>query len=141
MERMRTKDTFSQDVSVITCARCMRKITCEVFLSTGSMECYCYLRNVQDLLADGETPYERQFGEPSIGPIIPFGAMVEYHPISVRDQSRLHQFGKKFLPGIFLGYELLAGGIWKGDFPIAELEKLNTSDIYPRRINAKETKR
>ena len=37
------------------------------------------------------------------GPVIPFGAMVEYHPISAKDQSRLHQFGPKVLPGIFLG--------------------------------------
>ena len=29
-----------------------------------SMECYTYLRNVQDLLADGKTPYERRFGQP-----------------------------------------------------------------------------
>ena len=29
-----------------------------------AMECHCYLRNVQDLLADGKTPYERRFGEP-----------------------------------------------------------------------------
>ena len=29
-----------------------------------SVECYCYLRNVQDLLADGKTPNERRFGEP-----------------------------------------------------------------------------
>ena len=28
-----------------------------------SMECYTYLRNVQDLLSDGKTPYERRFGE------------------------------------------------------------------------------
>ena len=53
------------------------------------MECYCYLRNVQDLLADARTPYERRFGEPILGPVIPFGAMVEYYPISARDQSRL----------------------------------------------------
>ena len=33
--------------------------------------------NVQDLLADGKTPYERLFGEPLKGSIIPFGAMVE----------------------------------------------------------------
>ena len=72
------------------------------------MECYCYLRNVQDLLADGKTPYARRFGEPCKGPVIPFGAMVEYYPISSRDQSRLHQCGKKVLPGIFLGYELIA---------------------------------
>ena len=40
---------------------------------------------------------------------IPFGAMVEYHPISARDISRIHQFGPKVLPGLFLGYVLYAG--------------------------------
>ena len=39
---------------------------------SDSLECYCYLQNVQDLLADGKTPYERRFGEPFKGPIIPF---------------------------------------------------------------------
>ena len=38
-------------------------------------------RNVQDLLADGKTPHERRLGEPCTGPVIPFGVMVEYHPI------------------------------------------------------------
>ena len=41
-------------------------------------------------LSDGKTPYERRFGEPFNRPIIPFGSMIEYHPISARDQSRLH---------------------------------------------------
>ena len=86
------------------------------------MECYSHLRNVQDLWADGKTPYERRFGEPFKGPIMPFGAIVEYHPISTRDQARVHQFGKKVLPGILLGYELIEGGIWKGDIRIADLE-------------------
>ena len=44
-----------------------------------SMECYTYLRNIQDLLSDGKTPYERRFGEPFKGPIIPFGSLVEYY--------------------------------------------------------------
>ena len=61
-----------------------------------------------DLLSDGKTPYERRFGMPFNGPVIPFGAMVEYHPISAKDQSRLHQFGAKVLPGKFLGYALYA---------------------------------
>ena len=38
------------------------------------------------------------------GPIVPFGALVEYLPISARDQARIHQFGEKVLPGIFRGY-------------------------------------
>ena len=41
-----------------------------------SMECYTYLRNIQDLLSDGQTPYEKRFGETFKGPIIPFGSLV-----------------------------------------------------------------
>ena len=105
------------------------------------MECYTYLRNVTDLLSDGKTPYERRFGQPLKGTIIPFVSLVEYHPITAKDQSRIHQFGKKVLPGLFLGYALYAGGIWKGDVLIADLEELETmdaSEIYSKRLNAKE---
>ena len=100
--------------------RAVRRInegTSAVLLQSGldekcwadSMECYCYLRNVQDLLSDGKRPYERRFGIPLNGPVNPFGAMVEYHPISAEDLSRLHQCGPKVLPGIFLGYVLSTG--------------------------------
>ena len=67
--------------------------------------------------------------------------MVEYNPITAKDQSRIHQFGKQVLPGLFLGYVLYAGGIWKGDVLVADLEELDTmdaSDIYSKRLNAKE---
>ena len=105
------------------------------------MECYTYLRNVTDSLSDGKTPYERRFGQPGEGQIIPFGSLVEYHPITTKDQSRIHQFGKKVLPGLFLGYALYAGGVWKGDVLVADLEELETmdaSEIYSKRLNAKE---
>ena len=59
----------------------------------------------------------------SVG-IIPFRSMIEYHPVSVKDQSILHQFGKQVLPGIFLGYVLDAGGIWRGDNMVADIEEL-----------------
>ena len=52
---------------------------------SDSMECFCFLINVQDLLADGKTPYERRFGESFKGPVIPFGALVEYLPSSERE--------------------------------------------------------
>ena len=69
------------------------------------------------------------FGQPFEGPIIPFGSLVEYHPITAKDQSRIHQFGKKVSPELFLGYALYAGRIWKGDVLIAELEEeLETMD-------------
>ena len=105
------------------------------------MECYTYLRNVTDLLSDGKTPNERRFGQPFKGPIIPFSSLVEYHPITAKDQSRIHQFGKKVLLGLFLGYALCAGGIWKGDISVADIEEMETmdaSEIYSKRLNAKE---
>ena len=40
------------------------------------------------------------------GPVIPFGAMVEDHPISAKDLTRLHQFGAKVLPGICLHFPI-----------------------------------
>ena len=129
--------------------RSVKEGTSEVLLQSGldekwwadSMECYTYLRNVTDLLSDGKTPYERRFGQPFKGPIIPFGSLVEYHPKTAKDQSRIHQFGKKVLPGLFLGYALYAGEIWKGDVLVADLEELETmdaSEIYSKRLNAKE---
>ena len=105
------------------------------------MECYTYLRNVTDLVSDGKTPYERRFGQPFKGPNIPFGSLVEYYPITAKDQSRIHQFGKKALPGLSLGYALYARRIWKGDVLIADLEELemmDASEIYSKRLNAKE---
>ena len=106
-----------------------------------SMDCYCYLRNIQDLLSDGKTPYERRFGEPCKGPIILFGSLVEYFPISAKDKSRIHQFGKKVLLGLFLGFAWYAECIWKGDILAADIEELETmdaSEINSKRLNAKE---
>ena len=78
---------------------------------------------------------------PCNGPVIPFGAMVEYHPFFARDQSRLHHFGANVLPGIFLGYALYAARIWKGDIMAADIEELkemDASELHARRLNAKE---
>ena len=57
----------------------------------------------------GRRPYERSFGQTFKGPVIPFVPLVEYHLITAKDQSRIHQYGKKVLPGLFLGYALYAG--------------------------------
>ena len=63
-------------------------------------------------------------------------------PISSKDQSRIHQFGKKVSPGLFHGCALHAGrefgrvGILVAD--IEELESMDASEIYSKRLNAKE---
>ena len=71
----------------------------------------------------------------------PVGAMVEYHSISAKDQSGLQQFGAKVLPGIFLGFALYAGRLWKGDImveDIEELEEMDAPELHARRLNGKE---
>ena len=82
-----------------------------------------------------------RLGQPFKGPIISFGALVEYHSITAKDQSRIHQFGKKVLPDCSSDTHCTRGGIWKGDALVAEFEELETmdaSEIYSKRLNAKE---
>ena len=99
----------------------------------------CEMFKISDLM--GRPHIERRFGQPFKGPIILFGSLVEYHLFTAKDQSRIRQFGKKVLPGLFLGYALYVEGIWKGDVLIADIEELETMDasgIYSKRLNAKE---
>ena len=97
-----------------------------------SLECYTFLRNVTDLLSDGKTPYERRFGQPFRGPIIPFGSLVEYRPIIAKDQSRIHQFGKKVFT-----YPLEKTQCERGD--ISQTKRINFSNR--RRTNQNPWKR
>ena len=107
-------EDFSWNHCMSRAVRRVKEGTSAVLLQSGlneswwadSMECSTYLRNVTDLVSDGKTPYERRFGKPFGGPVIPLGSLFEYHPIPAKDQSRIHQFGKKVLP--FLGYTLYA---------------------------------
>ena len=66
------------------------------------MECP-YLRNVHDQMAEGTTAHEKICGVTFDGPLIPFVAKVSHKPISSKGDGRLHQFGNKMLPRVFLG--------------------------------------
>ena len=105
------------------------------------MECYTYLRNVTDLLSDGKTPYERRFGKPFGGPVIPFGSLVEYHPITAKDLSRIHQFGKKVLPALFFGALCTRGEFGRVTYWLQTLRswrRWTHRKSTQKRLNAKE---
>ena len=55
--------------------------------------------------------------------------LFEYHPLSAQDQSRLLQFRKQFLPGIFLRDALHARGVWKGDILVADVDVLENKGM------------
>ena len=91
---------------------------------------YIFLRNVKDLLIIGKKPHERRFGQPFEGPIVPLASLVKYYPATAKDQSRVHQFVKNALLGLFLGNVLGAD--------LEELETMYASEVYSKKLNAKE---
>ena len=68
--------------------------------------------------------------------------MVEYHPVSAKDQSRLHQFGTKVLPGFFFFSAMYWMREESGKETLWSQTLKNwrrwTSELHARRLNAKE---
>ena len=54
------------------------------------------------------------------GNIIPFGALIDFRPPKPI-LSKFPKFDKRSLPGIFLGYHLMSGERWYGDYLVAPL--------------------
>ena len=75
-----------------------------------AMQCYCFLRNVVDILHTRHTPWYERFGSDFCGYIIPLGAQIEYKPITEADKKRLPKYGNGRLSGIFLVYKDHHGG-------------------------------
>ena len=87
-----------------------------------AMRAYCYNRNISDVVLDGKTPYELRFEQPFGGKLLPFGCSVEYKPESERETNKLHKFGSKLRPGIFMGHHSHNGGKWSGDYYVVDAE-------------------
>ena len=106
------------------------------------MACFCFLRNVTEKLRDGFTPYENRFHTKFKGPIIPFGAEIQYLPSAPKDEERRAKYGAKTLSGIFTGYDQQAGGSWSGDVWLADWDDLEQAEtaggIKLKRVGAKE---
>ncbi len=108
------------------------------------MQAYCFLRSVVYLVSPAleeeaeqqpaASPYKLRFGEDARGPLIPFGAEINYKPSSQQDKDRLHAFGAVLLSGIFVGYQQHVGGGWTGDLLIADSTEIEKSFIPICRI-------
>ena len=126
----------------------MKEGTSEILLQSGlnenwwadCMECYCYLRNIQDRLSNGNTPYEWRFGETFQGPIVQFwftGISSHIHERPVKNPSSWEESHPLNLPPFCLKRER----IWKGDIlavDLEELEGMDASEIHAKRLNAQE---
>ena len=100
------------------------------------MLCYCFLKNVVDLMCNDENAYKRRFNMDYVGPLIPFGAEVTWQPITDKDKARCHQLGSKTLSGIFIGYGQKGNCSWNGELVVADWDKIENaerfSEIHPK---------
>ena len=105
---------------------------------------FCFAYNIEQWRQGGteEAPTlvsaweKRHKGDPFSGPKIPFGALVDFKPSPVEKvKIQEPKFGPKGVPGIFLGYVLLPGGKWKGDFLVARLEDFRSANPRPYMSN------
>ena len=104
------------------------------------MECSSYLRNIRDKLADRHSPYEKKNWD-----FICWSSNMEQQILSIHPSQKtkglLHQFGKKMFPAIFIGYALISGEGWTGDWIIADwhdIENNVASEVHVARLKSKE---
>ena len=90
---------------------------------TFAARAFCHGRNVSLAAFHGETPWKAKHGDEFKGALIPFGAKVVFRPFRPPGHK-----GPKFAPrsefGLFAGYFLQPGGLWKGEYLVISFEQL-----------------
>ena len=64
------------------------------------------------MMCQTEWPTARQHLANKFDGPLPLEALVDYVPITAKDKSRVHQFGKKTLEEYILGHVFVAAGGW-----------------------------
>ena len=122
----------------------------EIWLA-NSMECFWYPSPLTPLsppspqrsrpLTERENSVSKAFGEPFCGPTIPFGSMVEYHPVSAKDQAKTPPVWQKGPSWHLRWLCIVRGDHVEGRHFVAdaqELQNIDASELCARRLNAKE---
>ena len=75
---------------------------------------FCFSCNITE--KDGDSPWNKRHQKGGFkGPLIPFGSLVDFLPSPTKGKA-VAKFEPKAIPGIFVGYFLHPGGIWRGEF-------------------------
>ena len=98
---------------------------------------WCFAANTA--IVDGESPWQLRHGKGHFsGLMLPFGCLVDFKPSAVKPGRRARRvphpkFAPIAEPGVFMGYHVLPGGRWRGDFLVASLQEFNTAIANPGR--------
>ena len=84
---------------------------------------WCMAHNIQDH-PEILSPWELRFGEKFKGPNIPFGARIDYWTGPKLKPKKDLRFDPTSNPGVFLGYAMQPGFVWRNEFLVASLKDL-----------------
>ena len=80
---------------------------------------HCIALNLCKRFDTGIVPWEARFGEPFAGLIVPFGAKVLYWHNPKQNVPETSKFSSTGVEGIFLGYHIQPGFVWKQEYLVA----------------------
>ena len=83
------------------------------------------------------SPHEVRHGAEFIGLLLPFGCEVGYLPL-IPVRKAAHKFAPKSRKGVFLGWHMLLGGKWSGDYLVADLADFEAGAFNVRVYQVKE---
>ena len=78
--------------------------------------------NVTKRLDNGIVPWEARYGEQFTGMLIPFGARVLYWKNPKQNVPSSAKFAATGVEGIFLGYHIQPGFIWKEEYLVTPVK-------------------
>ncbi len=88
---------------------------------------FCHAFNICG--PDGTSPWElRHNNGPFNGHVLPFGARVHFMPNVTRDERLA--FDPAMQTGLFLGWEIQAGGVWDKSYHVVPLETFRSFDYH-----------
>ena len=74
----------------------------------------------------GDSPYNRRHMKGQFTKLrAPFGSLIDFESVPAKQKEEL-KMGPTAIPCIFLGWHLLAGGRWHGDFLVADLREFQS---------------
>ena len=79
-------------------------------------------RNFVDIWKFDKTPYELRFNAKLKSQLIPFGSTVYYTSTSKNVDDKRQKLGPRLIPGIFVGYKLYPGGIWRDEYLVLDFD-------------------
>ena len=87
-------------------------------------------------VTNGDSPWNLRHGKGQFaGPMIPFGSLVDYLP-KPEQVAKLPKFEPRGHQGIFVGYYLQPGGMWKHELLVFPLSRFADYDYErPRNLN------